>query len=322
MIAATSLTRVFDGVAALRDVTLTIEPGEMFALIGPAGAGKTTFFRIVSGLLHPTSGRLTTAGVKTIGVVPQRFSLYPDLSIDENLTLRAKLYDIDAATAKARAGELLERAGLADLGPVRAGDLSAGMQQKLALVAALLTKPDLLLLDEPTTGVDPVSRREFWQILHELHHEGLTIVVATSYMDEAEYATRVAFLDRGRLLDVGTRAEILDRYARALVEVHTRDRVKVASLPGEARRALDGIVAADAVIPIQPSLGDVFVLQGGRGRAVRSPCVLPEWTADGGRTAERPQGTSARPLRLRLRLIGSHATSRIPNSKFQIIPNS
>jgi ABC-2 type transport system ATP-binding protein len=290
MIAATSLTRVFDGVAALRDVTLTIEPGEMFALIGPEGAGKTTFFRIVSGLLHPTSGRLTTAGVKTIGVVPQRFSLYPDLSIDENLTLRAKLYDIDAATAKTRAGELLERVGLAGFGPGRAGDLSAGMKQKLALVAALLTKPDLLLLDEPTTGVDPLSRREFWQILQELHHDGLTIVVSTPDIDEAEYATRVAFLHQGRLLDVGTRAEILNRYPRALVEVHTSDRVKVrarltgvpaiddvsffgatlhvrgrgkgASLLNEVRQALDGIVDANAVVPIQPSLGDVFVLQG------------------------------------------------------------
>jgi ABC-2 type transport system ATP-binding protein len=290
MIAATSLTRVFDRIAALRDVTLTIESGEMFALIGPDGAGKTTFFRIVSGLLRPTSGRLTTGGYKTIGVVPQRFSLYPELSINENLKLRAKLYDIDSATAKRRAGELLERVGLAQLGPRPAGSFSDGMKQKLALVAALLTKPELLLLDEPTTGVDPLSRREFWQLLSELHREGLTIVVSTPYMDEAEYATRLAFLHQGRLLDVGTRAEILDRYPRALVEVQSSDRVKVrarlngipaiddvslfgaslhvrgrdkaASLVNEVRQALAGIVEADAVIPIQPSLDDVFVLQG------------------------------------------------------------
>jgi ABC-2 type transport system ATP-binding protein len=182
----------------------------MFALVGSAGAGKTTFFRIVSGLLHPTSGRLTVTGHKTIGVVPQRFSLYPQLSIDENLRLRAKLYDIETATAKARAGQLLERVGLGQFGTRLAGNLPAGMKQKLALVAALLTKPDLLLLDEPTTGVDPLSRREFWQLLHELHHDGLTIVVSTPYMDEAEYATRPASLHQGRLLDVGTRADILE----------------------------------------------------------------------------------------------------------------
>jgi ABC-2 type transport system ATP-binding protein len=291
MIVAKSLTRRFERAEALRNLNLTIDAGEMFALIGPDGAGKTTFFRMLTGLLQPTSGTLTMDGHASIGFVPQRFSLYPDLSIDENLALRAKLYSIDAKTAKARAADLLERVGLGRFGARLAGKLSGGMKQKLALCAALLITPDLLLLDEPTTGVDPMSRREFWALLHQLHHEGLTIVVSTPYMDEAEYASRLGFLHEGRLMDVGTRLDILRRYPRQLVEVHARDRFAVRanlsrvpdvddvslfgtvlhvrsragatrSLVGVVRAALAGLVDADHVTAIQPSLEDVFVLQG------------------------------------------------------------
>jgi len=293
MIIADKLTRRFESVVALQEMTLTIESGEMFALIGPDGAGKTTFFRIVNGLLKPTSGTLSTEGHRTVGFVPQRFSLYPDLSIDENLALRARLYDLDANKARARAAELLNRVGLGRFGARLAGNLSGGMKQKLALCSALLTTPDLLLLDEPTTGVDPLSRREFWMMLHQLHHDGLTVVVSTPYMDEAEYATRLGFLHEGRLLDVGTRAEILNRYPRALVEVRSPERFAVrarlaqvadiddvslfgtvlhvrgrqrdsanASLVDIVRRALDGLVPAHAVSAIRPSLEDVFVLHG------------------------------------------------------------
>src|SRR5262249_48947815 len=151
----------------------------------------------------------------TVGYVPQRFSLYEDLSIDENLRLRASLYSLAPARARERSRELLGRVGLAPFGERLAGQLSGGMKQQLALVAALLPSPGLLLLDEPTTGVDPVSRREFWLLLNDLHHEGITIVVSTPYMDEAEYATRIAFLDRGRIVAVGTRPEILATYGRA-----------------------------------------------------------------------------------------------------------
>jgi ABC-2 type transport system ATP-binding protein len=291
MIAARSLTRRFDRTVALHEMTLTIETGEMFALIGPDGAGKSTFFRIVTRLLSPTSGSVSTEGHREFGFVPQRFSLYPDLSIDENLRLRAKLYGLDNATAKKRAAELLERVGLGRFGARLAGNLSGGMKQKLALVSALLTTPDLLLLDEPTTGVDPMSRREFWMMLHQLHHEGLTIVVSTPYMDEAEYATRLGFLHEGRLLDVGTRKEILDRYPRPLIEVRSPDRFAVrsrlsslteiddvslfgtvlhvrgragsdAGLIDVVRLALADLVPADAVAPLRPSLEDVFVLHG------------------------------------------------------------
>jgi ABC-2 type transport system ATP-binding protein len=296
MIAARSLTRRFDRVA-LKDVTLTIETGEMFALIGPDGAGKTTFLRIVTGLLRPTSGTLTLEGHHTVGFVPQRFSMYPDLSIDENLAMRAALYGLDRARSGARAAELLDRVGLAPFRARLAGNLSGGIKQKLALVSALLTAPDLLLLDEPTTGVDPLSRREFWALLHELHHEGLTIAVSTPYMDEAEYATRLGFLHEGRLLDVGSRAEILNRYPRPLIEVRSADRFAVrarlstltdvddvslfgtvlhvrgrsnttaAAVEHAVRSALDGLIAADAVASIRPSLEDVFVLHGDQGAA-------------------------------------------------------
>ncbi len=147
------------------------------------------------------------------GLVPQRFSLYEDLTVDENLDLQGPaLLRAAAGEAGARARDLLARVGLDRFGARLAGALSGGMKQKLALVSALLTRPALLLLDEPTTGVDPVSRREFWQVLNALHHEGLTIVVSTPYMDEAEYASRLAFLDEGRLVATGTRDEILAAY--------------------------------------------------------------------------------------------------------------
>ena len=290
MITATKLTRKFGAHTALDAVDLHIDRGELFGLIGPDGAGKTTFFRIVAGVLAPTSGSVTTAA-KTFGFVPQRFSMYEDLSVDENLRLRAKLYGVETEVAKKRAADMLERVGMARFGARLAGALSGGMKQKLALVAALLTQPKLLLLDEPTTGVDPVSRREFWMLLNHLHHEGLTIVVSTPYMDEAEYATRIAFLDGGRVSQVGTRHQILATYDRPLLEIRTARRVEVRELLApmsevddlslfgtvlhargaagtgpelvtRVRARLGGIVAAEDIQPLGPSLEDVFVLAG------------------------------------------------------------
>ena len=295
MIVAKALTRRFGAVTALAGVDLDVARGELFALIGPDGAGKTTFFRIVAGLLTPTSGSLRVEKGGTLGMVPQRFSLYEDLSVDENLLLRARMYAFPDADAKARAASLLSRVGLSGVGRRLAGALSGGMKQKLSLVAALLTRPDLLLLDEPTTGVDPVSRREFWQLLNQLHAEGLTIVVSTPYMDEAEYASRIGFLDAGHLAAVGTRSEILASYPRPLVEIRTGDRLAVRArlaavpsvddvslfgtrlhargkektgdfLEGEIRKALEGLVEIDDIRRITPSLEDVFVLAG-EGRA-------------------------------------------------------
>jgi ABC-2 type transport system ATP-binding protein len=294
MIAATNLTRRFGANTALDDVNLRVESGELFGLIGPDGAGKTTFFRIVAGVLAPTTGSVQVAKDVTFGFVPQRFAMYEDLSVDENLTLRARLYDVPDADAKARAADLLARVGMDRFRARLAGALSGGMKQKLALVAALLTKPRLLLLDEPTTGVDPVSRREFWQLLNQLHHEGLTIVVSTPYMDEAEYATRIAFLDRGRLSSIGTRQEVLATYDRPLLEIRTSNRLQVRELLGSMNEiddlslfgtvlhargaagtgdelltrvsaALRGVVEEEDIRILAPSLEDVFVLAGGEG---------------------------------------------------------
>ncbi|MCE7958023.1 MAG: ABC transporter ATP-binding protein [Acidobacteria bacterium ACB2] len=292
MIHARALVKRFGTHAALRGVDLDVERGELFALIGPDGAGKTTFFRLVAGVIRPTSGTVERTTAVPFGLVPQRFSLYEDLTVDENLALRARLYSVPEAQARERATDLLARVGLSRFGSRLGGALSGGMKQKLALVAALLTRPDLLLLDEPTTGVDPVSRREFWLVLNELHHQGLTIVVSTPYMDEAEYATRIGFLDGGRLLAVGSREEVVGTYDRALVEVLSSDRPAVrarlsrlvsvddislfgarlhvrgaegapaARLLEEVRSALSGVVGDEAVRPIAPSLEDVFVLAG------------------------------------------------------------
>jgi ABC-2 type transport system ATP-binding protein len=295
MITARQLTRRFGTRTALAGIDLRVEKGELFGLIGPDGAGKTTFFRILAGVLEPTSGEVAV-GAATFGFVPQRFSLYEDLSVDENLQLRAKLYGVPNDVFRARTADLLERVGMARFRARLAGALSGGMKQKLALVAALLTQPPLLLLDEPTTGVDPVSRREFWMLLNHLHHEGLTIVVSTPYMDEAEYATRIAFLDRGRISSVGTRREILASYGRPLLEIRTANRLQVrellAAMPevddlslfgtvlharGAAgtgpellehvRAALRGVVAPEDIQPLAPSLEDVFVLAGGEEAA-------------------------------------------------------
>ncbi len=290
MIAAEGLTRKFGAKTALDRIELRIESGELFGLIGPDGAGKTTFFRIVAGLLQPTAGRVVV-DAPTFGFVPQRFAMYEDLSVDENLTLRAKLYGVPDAVAEERSADLLERVGMARFRARLAGALSGGMKQKLALVAALLTQPQLLLLDEPTTGVDPVSRREFWMLLNQLHHEGLTIVVSTPYMDEAEYATRIAFIDHGHITHIGTREEILLSYSRPLLEIRTSNRLKVRELLARVpevddlslfgtvlhargaagtgpdllarvREVLGGVVAPEDIQLLQPSLEDVFVLAG------------------------------------------------------------
>ena len=273
MITTSALTRRFGATTALAGVTLEVPRGEMFALIGPDGAGKTTFFRLVAGVLVPTSGTVTRA-TGTFGLVPQRFGLYQDLSIDENMRLRCDLYSVPRDEAERRATRLLEMVGLSPFRARLAGALSGGMKQKLALAAALVTEPDLLLLDEPTTGVDPLSRREFWKMLHELNHRGLTIVVSTPYMDEAEYASRIGFLDSGHLVDVGTRPELLSRFDRALVSVATADRVGAKQVLRTVS-GVDDVSLFGTALHVRGTTGDSAAL----AAAVRAAFTAAGWSA-------------------------------------------
>lgn len=210
IIQTTSLTRKYGQLIAIDALDLAIRPGEIYGLVGADGAGKTTTLRILAGILTITDGdawiageRLATDAEKikpNIGYMAQQFSLYGDLSVSENLAFFADIYDIWGVEREERTRYLLEFAQLTQFHNRRAQHLSGGMQKKLALASTLIHQPDILLLDEPTTGVDPVSRREFWDILTELHLGGTTIVISTPYMDEAERCNRVALLHNGRLI--------------------------------------------------------------------------------------------------------------------------
>lgn len=209
-----ALTKQFGRLVAVRDLSFSVRRGEIFGLIGPDGAGKTTTFRMLTGLMKPTSGtvRILDCDIhraggsvrERIGYVPQHFGLYDDLTVIENLDFAADLYQVSPVDRRERGRELLGMARLADVGTRLARNLSGGMRQKLALVCALIHRPQVLFLDEPTTGVDPVSRREFWSILYELVRQAMTVVVSTPFMDEAERCDRIAFLHSGRLLRCDT----------------------------------------------------------------------------------------------------------------------
>jgi len=212
---------------ALSELSLEIRAGEMFGLVGPDGAGKTTTIRLLTGILIPTAGSGTILGLdltkdieaikRQIGYLSQRFSLYPDLTIDENLEFFAEIHEV--ANYRARREELLEFTRLTPFRSRLADKLSGGMKQKLALACTLIHEPKIIYLDEPTTGVDPVSRRDFWKILSSLLRQGITIVMATPYLDEAERCSRVALLDRGRLLEADTPQRIKQRMHGTVVEL-------------------------------------------------------------------------------------------------------
>ena len=203
-------TRKFGALTAVSQLTLNVARGEIFGLVGPDGAGKTTTLRMLCGLLEPSSGEISIAGhdvcknvraVKDcIGYMAQRFGMYLDLTVEENLHFYAELFGISAQERDERIVRLLRMTRMEPFGQRHAGRLSGGMKQKLALMCSLLHRPEILILDEPTNGVDPVSRRDFWKILYQLVKEGLTVFITTAYLDEAERCNRVGLMSGGRLI--------------------------------------------------------------------------------------------------------------------------
>jgi len=292
------LTKRFGTFVAVDAISFQATPGEIFGFLGPNGSGKSTTMRILCGLLRPSSGRAEVAGIDVtrdpegvrqhIGYMSQKFSLYNDLRVGENLRFFAGMYSVPEAEIPERIAWALEMAGLKGHEHSPTGPLPVGWKQRLALGCALLHRPPIVFLDEPTSGVDPVSRRNFWELIHRMVGEGVTAFVTTHYMDEAEYCNRLALLDRGRIVAMGTPTELKARQMKGqllLVECEplgpALDLLQGAS--GILEAAVFGsslhVVVADAkaatpmiqdlltsrqvrvqrVEPIEPSLEDVFV---------------------------------------------------------------
>ena len=249
-----SLTKSFPGVRAVDDLSFAVSAGEIFGLVGPDGAGKTTTLRMLAGVLTPDAGTALVAGFdvtrdpeavkRHISYMPQRFGLYDDLTVDENIRFYADLFGVSAADRERHAARLLAAAGMSEFRARLAGKLSGGMKQKLGLVCALVHTPKVILLDEPTTGVDPVSRRDFWRILYSLLAEDVAILTSTAYLDEAERCHRVALMHQGRLLFCDTPAALKERLRGAVLAVRSSEpravRDQLQGAPGISSRVMTG----------------------------------------------------------------------------------
>jgi ABC-2 type transport system ATP-binding protein len=235
-----ALRRDFGPLVAVRDVSLTVYRGEIFGVLGPNGAGKSTTIRMLCGILDPTSGHGRVVGYdiakqserikQNIGYMTQRFSLYEDLTVLENLEFYGGIYGLPRARRKARIEAVLDVTGLRDRRDQLAGTLSGGWKQRVALACSTIHEPPLLFLDEPTAGVDPVSRRQFWDQIHRIADGGTTVLVTTHYMDEAERCHRLAFIFRGQLLAVGTPDEVVRARELSVVELQVDHAVAAAEL--------------------------------------------------------------------------------------------
>jgi len=224
-----NLKKYFEGVKAIDDISFKVKRGEMFGFVGPDGAGKTTTIRCLCGLLTPNEGNIQVLGSdikknkkeiqNKIGYLSQKFSLYGDLSIDENIEFFAKIHDV--RNYDERRNQLLDFTRLTPFRKRIADKLSGGMKQKLALACSLIHKPEIIFLDEPTTGVDPVSRRDFWKILADLQKDGITIFMSTPYLDEAERCNRVALMDKGKIISLDTPQNVKDSIGKKVIEVVT-----------------------------------------------------------------------------------------------------
>jgi ABC-2 type transport system ATP-binding protein len=268
VIQAENLTRRFGDLTALDHLNLQVERGEIFGLVGPDGAGKTTTLRLMTGLLDPTEGRAVVAGhdaarepdaVKDrIGYMAQRFGRYLDLTVQENMLFYADLFGVPRAERDPLMARLLRMTRMEEFRGRQAGKLSGGMKQKLALMCTLLHRPEVLFLDEPTNGVDPVSRRDFWAILYQLVKDGLTVFVTTAYLDEAERCNRVGLLDRGRLIRCDAPEALRTSLEEECYEVRAPDR----------RAAREALAHEDGVLSAEPA-GDVL-------HVFLSPGMTPE----------------------------------------------
>jgi len=227
-IRAEGLRKVFGDLVAVDGLDLTVHRGEVFGLLGPNGSGKTTTIRMLTGLMTPSGGRATVDGVdvaaspeqvrRRIGYMSQRFGLYDDLTVAENLRFYASVYGLRGTTRTLRLEELTEELRLRDRLGQMAGTLSGGWKQRLALACATAHRPRVLFLDEPTAGVDPAARRQFWDLIYDFARQGITILVTTHYMDEAERCHRLAFLSRGHLIAVGTADEVRRQFVQPTIE--------------------------------------------------------------------------------------------------------
>jgi drug efflux transport system ATP-binding protein len=302
---ASGLSRRFGSLVAVNGVSFTVAPGEIFGIVGPDGAGKTTIMRMLAGVLSPDSGSIVLDGIDVVAeperakprlsYMPQRFGLYEDLTVAENIRFYADIFAVPRKLRAERAGRLLDAAAL---GPFRrrlAGNLSGGMKQKLGLVCALIHTPRVLLLDEPTTGVDPVSRRDFWAVLYDLREHGVTIVFSTAYMDEAERCSRLALLHAGEMRTCDTPERLKQAMPGALLAVPAADpraaRAALAGAPGVlglllmgdrvhvrvqsaeqaapllAARLAERGIAHGEIVAVEPAIEDVFVALVGGGES-------------------------------------------------------
>lgn len=295
---AENLTKVFGNFTAVDNVTFEVEKGEIFGFLGPNGAGKTTTIKILCGLLAPTSGvaRVSEYDVatqpeeikKNIGYMSQKFSLYEDLTVAENLDFFGGIYGLHRERKNARDKWVLEMAGLTDKKTSLTGELPLGWKQRLALGCAVLHEPPVLFLDEPTSGVDPLSRRSFWELIYDMAQKGVTVFVTTHYMEEAEYCNRLALMSRGKIIALGTPGELKKNWMpESVIDLECDDLMRASELledePGftevavfgsllhlvapdpeyavmRAREVLDQAgIAVFRIEPITPSLEDVFV---------------------------------------------------------------
>jgi drug efflux transport system ATP-binding protein len=256
-IQADNLTKSFGDLIAVDSLSFTVNPGEIFGLVGPDGAGKTTTLRMLASIMDPTSGTAEIAGFDVAGdaasvkdhlaYMSQRFGLYQDLTVSENIEFYADLYGVPRKDRQNRVGELLDFSHMRPFKKRRAGNLSGGMKQKLQLICALIHTPKVLLLDEPTNGVDPVSRRDFWRILYKLLKEKVSILVTTAYLDEAERCDRVALMDHGKIIAVGSPPEIKKLMHGKILTIRSREARKINKLLQQDPPAADVNVFGDTV---------------------------------------------------------------------------